>query len=103
MRNDGKIELKRLFSASLIPAFFMALAWLMFAAEGLKVVLEQGGNTVAIYEDENQKKDIALELKKDNRASFIAKADYSNGSKVDKLIKGIIDSIETKAKISILK
>ena len=44
MNNDGKIELKRLFSASVIPAFFMALAWLMFAAEGLlDVSLSQYG------------------------------------------------------------
>ena len=69
----------------------------------MKVVLEQGGNTVAVYEDESRKKEIALELKKDNRASFIAKADYSNNSKIDKLIKSIIDSIETKAKINTLK
>ncbi|MBR2578119.1 MAG: haloacid dehalogenase-like hydrolase, partial [Erysipelotrichaceae bacterium] len=69
----------------------------------MKVVLEQGGNTIAIYEDENQKKEIALELKKDNRASFIAKADYRNGSKADRLIKGMIDAIETKAKINTLK
>lgn len=44
MNNDGKIELRRLFSASVIPAFFMALAWLMFAAEGLlNVSLSQYG------------------------------------------------------------
>lgn len=69
----------------------------------MKVVLEQGGNTVAIYENKETKKNLALELKKDERAVFIALADYRENSKVDKLIKSIIDSIETKTKINKLK
>jgi len=44
MNSAGKIELKRLFSASLLPIFFMALGWLMFAAEALlNVNLSQYG------------------------------------------------------------
>ena len=66
----------------------------------MKVVLEQGGNTIAVYEDEQK---LALELKKDERASFVALADYSAGSKIDNLIKRIIDSIETKASINKLR
>ena len=66
----------------------------------MKVVLEQGGNTVAVYEDE---KALALELKKDERASFVALADYRNNSKIDHIIKGIIDSIEAKARLNELR
>ena len=69
----------------------------------MKVVLEQGGNTVAVYEDEEEKKKLAKQLQKDNRASFVVSSDYSNNSTVDKLIKAMIDSIEAKSKINILK
>ena len=69
----------------------------------MKVVLEQGGNTVAVYEDEKAKKALAQQLQSDKRATFVVKADYSSNSKVDKLIKGMIDSIEAKAKINNLK
>ena len=69
----------------------------------MKVVLEQGGNTIAIYENEESKKKLALELKKDNRASFIAPNDYSLNSKIDKIIKATIDAIETKARINKLQ
>lgn len=44
MNNDDKIELKRLFSSSLIPAFFLILCWLMYASECLfDVSLSQYG------------------------------------------------------------
>ncbi len=69
----------------------------------MKVVLEQGGNTVAVYEDEENKKKIALALQKDDRATYIVKADYSYNSHAEKLIKGLIDSIETKAKLEKLR
>ena len=69
----------------------------------MKVVLEQGGNTVAVYEDEKTKKSLAEQLQSDKRATFVVKADYSNNSKVDKLIKAMIDSIETKEKIKTFK
>lgn len=69
----------------------------------MKCVLEQGGKTIAVYSDELEKKNIALELHSDNRASYIAKADYSNNSKIDKLIKAMIDGIEVKGKIDSLK
>ncbi|MBR3227456.1 MAG: haloacid dehalogenase-like hydrolase [Erysipelotrichaceae bacterium] len=69
----------------------------------MKVVLEQGGNTVAVYKDEEKKKDIALELQKDDRAAYVALADYSANSKIDRIIKSLIDSIETKAKLDKLR
>lgn len=69
----------------------------------MKCVLEQGGSTVAVYANEKVKKAVSDDLQKNNRATFTVKADYSENSKVDKLIKSIIDSIETKNKINDLK
>ncbi len=69
----------------------------------MKVVLEQGGNTVAVYENEDAKKTLAEQLQKDERATYIVKADYRVNSEADKLIKGLIDSINIKAKLNKLK
>lgn len=69
----------------------------------MKVVLEQGGNTVAVYKDEKTRIALANKLQSDNRATFVVKADYSPNTKVDKLIKSLIDGIETKTKINKLK
>lgn len=68
----------------------------------MKVVLEQGGNTVAVYDDE-AKKELALNLQSDDRAMFAVEADYSYNSTAEKLIKGIIDLIEARAKVDRIK
>lgn len=69
----------------------------------MKVVKGAGGYTVAVYDSKSQKQALALELKHDKRATFAFKADYSKGSKIEKAIKGIIDSIEADNKLDDLK
>ena len=69
----------------------------------MRVVLEQGGNTVAVYENEEAKKDLAEQLQKDKRATYIVRADYGTNSEAEKLIKGLIDAINIKAKLNSLK
>lgn len=69
----------------------------------MKVVQGNGGYTVAIYDSQSEKQALALELKKDKRANFAVKADYSKGSKVEEVIKGIIESIEAKNRLEKLK
>lgn len=68
----------------------------------MKVVQGNGGYTVAIYDSALEKKALALELKKDKRANFALKADYSKGSEIEKVIKGIIETIEAKNKLESL-
>lgn len=69
----------------------------------MKVVLEQGGTTVAVYSGPDSKKELAMSLQKDNRALFALEADYSANSGVDKLIKGLINEIEIRAKLDRIK
>ena len=69
----------------------------------MRVVLEQGGSTVAVYENKQAKKELAEQLQKDNRATYIVKADYSANSEAEKLIRGLIDAINIKAKLNKLK
>lgn len=69
----------------------------------MKVVKNNGGYTVAVYDSASQKETLAQELKKDKRATFAFKADYSKHSKIEQAIKGIIDAIAADNKLEDLK
>ena len=64
----------------------------------MKVVQQNGGVTVAVFGDET-KKNKAEQLYTDKRANFFVKADYSKGSRIEKIVQGIIDSIEVRNKL----
>ncbi len=62
----------------------------------MKIVSQFGGYSIAVYGDKTSKEDIASKLYKDNRASYYAKADYSENSKMDKIIKSLIDHVHSR-------
>jgi len=64
----------------------------------MKVVQQNGGITIAVFGDDS-KRSKAEQLYQDKRATFFVKADYSKGSKIEKIVQGIIDSLETKNKL----
>ncbi len=64
----------------------------------MKVVQQNGGTTIAVYGD-NSKRNKADKLHEDKRASFAVKADYSRNSRIEKIVQGIIDSLELKNKL----
>ena len=64
----------------------------------MKVVQQNGGTTIAVFGDD-KKRNKADKLFADKRASFAVKADYSKGSKIEKIVEGIIDSLQAKAKL----
>ncbi len=55
----------------------------------MAVVKNNGGHSIAVYNDTDSKK-VCDKLLKEGRVHFIAKADYSKGSKLEKLLKRII-------------
>ncbi|PPB68447.1 HAD family hydrolase [Campylobacter hyointestinalis] len=57
----------------------------------MKLVKANGGKSIAIFDKE--KEDIAKKLIEQNRVNYIAKADYTKDSDIDKILKSIIDSI----------
>ena len=66
----------------------------------MKMLNYQGGTSIGVYPPSTKgAKEKAEELLKNNRANYIAKADYSEDSGIDKIIKGIIDQISSKANI----
>lgn len=59
----------------------------------MKVVSMFGGRTIAVYGTEESRQKLAKPLYKGKRATFMAKADYTEGSEIDKIIKNVIDLI----------
>ena len=75
----------------------------------MKMLKLQGGFSVAVFDPSKRKsnlkrspREIADDLIRQRRADYSVPADYSAGSKLDHLIKAIIDQISLKAKLSSL-
>lgn len=61
-----------------------------------RLVKEQRGHAIAVYEPATRgARGRAEKLVKEGRVNFIAPANYSEGSKIDKIVKGIIDKVAT--------
>ena len=66
----------------------------------MKIVKNEGGHSICVYNPEKEKKKkIANKLYKDCRVNFIAPADYSEDSKIDKIVKSILDKIALNNKL----
>lgn len=68
----------------------------------MKVVQQNGGTTIAVFGDDS-KRAKAEQLYEDKRASYFVKADYSKGSKIEKIVMGLIDAAEIRSKLSQFK
>lgn len=63
----------------------------------MKIVKNEGGHSISVYNPNKEKKvKIANKLYKDNRVNFIAPADYSENSKMEKIVKSILDQVAIK-------
>lgn len=60
----------------------------------MKVVSMNGGNSICVYKGQNKAK--AEETKRDGRSTHVALADYSEGGRIDKICKNILDEISLK-------
>lgn len=71
---------------------------MIYVADGLtdvpcmRLVKDYGGKAIAVYSNDDK---TAQQLKKEGRVNFIAKADYTENSEMDSLVKKIIDHMET--------
>lgn len=55
----------------------------------MKLVNSRGGHSIGVYGDDEDKTKV-YNMIRDNRVQYFSKADYSEGSELDKLVKGII-------------
>jgi len=63
----------------------------------MRMTHENGGYSIAVYQE--NKEEIANKLLKDNRVDFAVLADYQENSKLDLLIKDIIDKMVINTKL----
>ncbi|HMM00425.1 MAG TPA: HAD family hydrolase [Bacilli bacterium] len=62
------------------------------------LVKENGGNSIAVYQPGSKEK--VESLFEDGRVNYIAKADYSSGSDLDKVVKLIIQEIAVSSELA---
>ena len=66
----------------------------------MRLVKEQGGNSIAVYaKGKKVALDTAKKLYENGRVNHVVQADYSENKDLDKLVKRIIDSIATQARL----
>ncbi len=76
----------------------------------MKLIKSQNGYAIAVYEEGKGPEDgkpapktTATELVTLNRADYMAATDYSEGAKLDKIVKGIIEKIAVETDLKSLK
>lgn len=69
----------------------------------MKIVKKEGGHSIAVYKPKSNKKKIAERLIKEDRVNFMAPADYSENSQIEKMVKSIIDKIISDKKLNSFK
>lgn len=61
-----------------------------------RLVKDRGGNSIAVYRPNTSGAKAKVDkLKKEGRINFSAAADYSEGKQIDKIVKAIIEKIQT--------
>jgi hypothetical protein len=69
----------------------------------MKIVKMFGGNSIAVYQDDNSKKRAAAQkLIDENRVNFICNADYREGSYMHRVVCTILDKIKVESRYNIL-
>lgn len=70
----------------------------------MRLVKQMGGYSIAVYAPANGHKiDEITRLIEDDRVDFVAQADYQDGSKIDSIVKSIIDKISSEFTLDKLK
>ena len=81
----------------------IAISNMIYIGDGLtdvpcmKLTKDGGGVSIAVYTDKSEK--VAKELYEDERINYMAKADYSEGSKIDLIVKRTIDAMAISAEL----
>ena len=59
----------------------------------MKLIKEHGGHSIAVYKPRSPKKSKAENLIKENRVNFVAPANYSPNTRIDKIVKAVLKKI----------
>lgn len=66
----------------------------------MKIVKEQGGTSIGVYDPKKGHKSKVEKLLEEQRVSYVAPANYSDGSELDQIIKAVIDQASSIASIN---
>lgn len=70
----------------------------------MKIIKKEGGHSICVYNPNKSKKHkIAKKLYNDTRVNFIAPADYSKNSKMERIVKSILDKIALENRLNSYK
>ncbi|MDX9703261.1 MAG: HAD family hydrolase [Candidatus Auribacterota bacterium] len=65
----------------------------------MKLVKDQGGTSIGVYAPKSRKKSAVEKLLDEQRVSYVAPANYSDGSELDQIIKAVIDQTSSIASV----
>lgn len=69
----------------------------------MKLVKDKGGHSIAVYDQKKRSKITPTKrLLSDGRVNFVAEADYTEDSRIEKIVKAIIDDVTSKSKLTSL-
>lgn len=69
----------------------------------MRLVKKGGGYSIAVYQEDDRHKELAIQLLKDERVNFALPANYSNDSEIDNVIKTILIKLATERDLQVLQ
>ncbi|RRC92686.1 haloacid dehalogenase-like hydrolase [Erysipelotrichaceae bacterium OH741_COT-311] len=88
---------------------YIAYEHMIYIGDGLtdvpcmKVINQFHGNTIAVYHPKDTQKDLAKELVGKGRCKYMAKADYSQNSRLEHIVKRIVERVALDVELECLK
>ena len=68
----------------------------------MRTIMKAGGNTICVYDKNKPMQEYIKNLLVNDKVNFVAEADYSKNSDLEKIVKGIIKSVKDKTNLKFL-
>lgn len=68
----------------------------------MRTIMKAGGNTICVYEKQEPLNDYIKSLLLNDKVNFVAEADYSKNSVLEKVVKGVMKSVKDKTNLKML-
>lgn len=68
----------------------------------MRTIMKAGGNTICVYDKHEPLKDYVKNLLLNDKVNFVAAADYSKNSDLEKVVKNVIKSVHDKTKLKMI-
>lgn len=68
----------------------------------MRTIMKAGGNTICVYDKNKPLKDYVKNLLLNDKVNFVAEADYSKNSVLEKVVKNVIKSVKDKTNLKMI-